>query len=371
MNDTATFAAMIGDRIALARSEAELSQAELAAKLGFNDRQTVSAMESGQRAVSAEELVRLGEILGRPLEFFTDPHQLVEKGEFSYRTAETEETLAAFEATARRLLAANHRFRSLLDEPSPPVASQLREITKQSTPAAAAAQGDQLARIWALGDCPAEKLGAMIETQLHVLVLAVDAPHGISGATCRLRSGDVILLNRTEPNYRRNWTLAHELFHLLTWDEMPPARIEPEIAAAEGGKPKVEKLADAFAAGLLMPVALVRAAWAGTKGEVHRRILQCADKFQVSGQAAYYRLKILDCFTSEELASVDLAKLTRPKSAGGPTPALYSAEFVRRLHAVLEQGLTTVRYAADTLDVDIEDLKELFAAYGLDVPFDL
>ena len=371
MSDPAALPRLIGERIALARTEAALSQDALASQLGFQDRQTVSAIESGQRAVTAEELVRLGTIFGRSLDFFTDAGLLVEKGEFSYRTAEVAEKLTGFEETARRVLASNHRFQVLLDEPASPVVGQLREIVKQSSPAEAANVGDQLARRWALGDCPAEKLGAMIEAQLHVLVLLVDAPHGLSGAACRLRSGDVILLNRTEPGYRRNWTLSHELFHLLTWEQMPPPRIDPEVAEATGGKPKAEKLADAFAAGLLMPVARTRAVWSQTHGELLPRILQCAEAFQVSGQAAFYRLKTLGCLTSAEVKQIELPKLARVKPAGGKAPPLYNAEFVRRLRTVLARGLATVRLAADALDTDVEGLRALFAEHGQDVPFDL
>ncbi|MBP7371330.1 MAG: ImmA/IrrE family metallo-endopeptidase [Opitutaceae bacterium] len=375
MSDPAALPRLIGERIALARTEAALSQDALASQLGFQDRQTVSAIESGQRAVTAEELVRLGTIFGRSLDFFTDAGLLVEKGEFSYRTAEVPEKLTGFEETARRVLASNHRFQVLLDEPASPVVGQLREIVKQSTPAQAADAGDQLARCWALGDCPAEKLGAMIEAQLHVLVLLVDAPHGLSGAACRLRSGDVILLNRTEPGYRRNWTLAHELFHLLTWEQMPPPRIDPEVAEAVDGKskpkPKAEILADAFAAGLLMPVARTRTVWSQAHGELLPRILQCAEAFQVSGQAAFYRLKTLGCLTSAEVKQIELPKLARVKPTGGKAPPLYNAEFVRRLHTVLSRGLATVRLAADALDTDVDGLRELFAEHGQDVPFDL
>ena len=38
--------------------------------------------------------------------------------------------------------------------------------------------------------------------------------------------GATILVNRHEPRGRRSFDLAHELFHVLTWDAMPPERIE-------------------------------------------------------------------------------------------------------------------------------------------------
>ena len=52
---------------------------------GFNDRQTVSAIETGARRVTAEELVLAVERLGAPLEYFTDPFPLVGEGRSSWR----------------------------------------------------------------------------------------------------------------------------------------------------------------------------------------------------------------------------------------------------------------------------------------------
>jgi hypothetical protein len=52
-------------------------------------------------------------------------------------------------------------------------------------------------------------------------------------------------------------------------------------------------------------------------------------------------------------------------------PALYSADFVRDLHAVLENGSVTVRRVLSLLDLDQRELEDLFASYKLTVPFDL
>lgn len=362
------FARLMGDRVRLARQEADLSQETLSTQLGFNDRQTLSAIESGKRAVSAEELVLLARVLKQPLDYFTDPYLLVEKGEFSYRTTSKSEELDKFEATARRLLSANHRFRLMLDEPPSPVVGQLRNITSQATPNHANVMGNQLAKAWVLGDKPAENLGAMLESKLHVMVLYVDAPEGISGAACRLTEGDAVLINRNEPAYRQNWTLAHETFHLLTWGIMPPDKIDREMKDTE--KSKTEKLADAFTAGLLMPPEATRNAWMATSGEIHQRILKCAEKFQVSGQAMFYRLKTIGELAPEQVEKVELTKLARQKT-GDATRPRYSREFVRRLHAVLAKGLVTVRLVGELLELEPDELKPLFKEHGLGVPFDL
>ena len=48
---------LIGTRIKALREERKLSQDDLARAFGFKDRQTVSAIETGERRVSAEELL--------------------------------------------------------------------------------------------------------------------------------------------------------------------------------------------------------------------------------------------------------------------------------------------------------------------------
>ncbi len=53
----------IGKRIKALRDKRGLSQDELAREFGFKDRQTLSAIETGVRRVTAEELVLAVEIL--------------------------------------------------------------------------------------------------------------------------------------------------------------------------------------------------------------------------------------------------------------------------------------------------------------------
>ena len=75
----------IGSRIKALREERKLSQDDLARMFGFKDRQTVSAIETGARRVTAEELVLAVEKLGASLDYFTDPFPLAGEGRFSWR----------------------------------------------------------------------------------------------------------------------------------------------------------------------------------------------------------------------------------------------------------------------------------------------
>ena len=72
---------LIGARIKALREERQLSQDDLARLFGFKDRQTVSAIETGERRVSAEELIVAVEKLRAPLDYFTDPFLLVGEGQ--------------------------------------------------------------------------------------------------------------------------------------------------------------------------------------------------------------------------------------------------------------------------------------------------
>ena len=98
---------IIGTRIKALREERKLSQDDLARLFGFKDRQTVSAIETGERRVSAEELLIAVEKLGAPLDYFTDPFLLVGEGRFSWRQTDVgPQRLTAYENSAGRWIAA-------------------------------------------------------------------------------------------------------------------------------------------------------------------------------------------------------------------------------------------------------------------------
>ena len=97
---------LIGTRIKALREEHHLSQEDLARLLGFKDRQTVSAIETGARKVTAEELVLAVEVLDASLEYFTDPFLLVGEGRFCWRHTGVEtQQLATYERHAGRWIA--------------------------------------------------------------------------------------------------------------------------------------------------------------------------------------------------------------------------------------------------------------------------
>jgi len=366
MSTRADFARMLGERVRHARLEADLSQDELARRLGINDRQTVSTIEGGKRAVSAEELVRLTEVLKKPLDFFTDPYVVTEKRAFSYRVKPTaREALDEFETKVEKLIAAQRRFRELLGESSSPIQQQLSVLSRQSPLDFATFLGERTARAWQLGEVPTARLREAIERNLGATILYVDAPAAVLGAACRLNDGDFIFINRNEPVSRQNFDLGHELFHLLTWEKMRPERVD-----APGARTPVERLADAFTADLLMPAEVVKGRWQKHGAEpLDTWLRQYARELRVSPEALYWRLVNLDLIKKDAAGPKALNRGGEP--AAESRPNLYSAIFISRLHQVLDRGYVSVLKAAELLDCSIDDLKSLFAAYKLPVPFAL
>jgi transcriptional regulator with XRE-family HTH domain len=73
---------IIGIRLKALREERKLSQEDLARIFGCKDRQTVSAIETGERRVSADELLLAIQKLGASLDYFTDSFLLAGEGKF-------------------------------------------------------------------------------------------------------------------------------------------------------------------------------------------------------------------------------------------------------------------------------------------------
>src|SRR5947209_12621668 len=124
---------LIGTRLKALREERKLSQDELARIFGFNDRQTVSAIETGERRLSAEELLKAVQKLGATLDYFTNPFLLVGEGKFSWRQSNVAlERLNAFERVVGRWVAANRTLAPEVGRPAPNLRQALKLTSKSS-----------------------------------------------------------------------------------------------------------------------------------------------------------------------------------------------------------------------------------------------
>jgi len=362
-------------RIAYARERAGLRQEQLAEKLGFKDRQTIQAIESGQRRIAVEEMIRLLSVTKQTIDFFTDPFRLVGEGGFTFRAQECEESaLEQFQERAGRWIALWRHFAAKGKKTPSPLRFRLA-IDKNSSFEEAQAAGEALSALWKLGEVPAENLVTAAEEKLVLLILYTDMPEGLSGAACQLQAGDAILINRQEHEGRRNFDLAHEIFHVLTWQALPPPRVDQTEPRGYKDK-RIEQLAENFASALLMPSVLVKHHWEmrPKKSDIHDWLKAAAMHFRVTAKALKWRLFCLDLLNKSDLGDIDDERLvlsSANRSGRCKAPAAFSRRFVERMGRAIDRGDLSVRRLAALLEVTLEELTELFAAHGLAAPFEL
>jgi Zn-dependent peptidase ImmA (M78 family)/DNA-binding XRE family transcriptional regulator len=365
----------IGTRLKVARDRRGLTQVQLARLMGLEHRQSLAAIESGQRRLSADELLRAIRALDVDLDYFTDSFRLVGEGRFSFRanSAVTEHTLDRFEDRAGGWIAT---YRALGAEAggSARWLSQRLALAEDSSFEEAQAAAESLRAAWRLGDRPARSLRPAMERELGALVLFIDAPPGISGAASQLSGLNCVLVNRRETEGRRNFDLAHELFHLLTWDAMPPARVERTGTAAGGRRKRVEQLAENFAAALLMPAAAFGKSWTkrDPATDLHRWLSDAAADFHVSPSACKWRLTNLGHLDKKAALAIDEQRLAHRNRIAEPPPApeLFSKPFVERIAAALDEGRLSVKRTASLLGISLEELSDLLRSYGFEPSFE-
>jgi len=114
----------------------------------------------------------------------------------------------------------------------------------------------------------------------------------VSGIVAVEDGQPVIYVNASDPHVRRRFTIAHEIGHVylghLTNKENNEL-IDDEVRLRSVNWNTEEKLANAFAAQLLMPASLIRHAI--SRG--HSTVEELAELFDVSEQSMVFRLKNL------------------------------------------------------------------------------
>lgn len=284
--EAVTTQADLGRRIAEARTESGMTQAGLAASIGL-ERTALVRIESGERKVSATELVALGEALGRPVDwFFADsPAAVISRrrdpavGGFS-RTLDR-----ALELTARDVSFLEGRgFLSSAERPAhrAPESFEDAEGLAHSVRVEAGHPEGPLLDLQSV----AESLGLLGFS----LALGPDAG---DAAYVEVGNLGVAVINGTVDPGRRRFSLAHELGHHLTGDAYEPS---PRLGASD-----TERMFNAFAAYLLMPRSSVLGLWDEFSPQSLRMAATAvAVRFSVSWTAACNQLRNLGLIDSRE-----------------------------------------------------------------------
>ncbi|GJD66850.1 helix-turn-helix domain-containing protein [Methylobacterium frigidaeris] len=361
-----------GLRLKALRERRGLSQEELSRIFGFDNRQTLQQIESGQRRLTAEELVAAVREFDVPLDFFTNPFLIAGEARFSWRRdADTPVSdLDAFERQAGEWIGAYRELRAMTGNPVSPIVHRLN-LTRASSYEDATDAGEAVARFLELGPVPSRDLAQAMYDRMSILVLMVDAGDGISGAACLVRNLGAVLVNRNEIPGRRSYDLAHELFHILTWDAMPPERLDDGEGSGKLQK-RVETMAEKFASALLMPSWLLRSITGDATDPAW--LNATATGLGVSAKALKWRLVDLGRIDRGTARAYDDDLLVNNGglvSEDREIPLRFGRPFMDVMATAILQGHISVRRAAALLDVSVDGLGELFGAHGITRPFDM
>ena len=272
--------AELGRRIAVARADAGITQADLAAGVGL-ERTAIVRVETGERKVSATELVSIAEVLGRPVDwFFTEsPAAVVSRRRDPAVGGFSRKLDFALELTARDVAFLTRRR---------VIPTARRSVFQTPTTYLEAEDLARHTRVRAsLPDGPLRDLQSACEGLGLLSFSLALGPDAGDAASVQVETHGVAVVNGSADPGRRRFSLAHELGHHLVGDAYEPA---PRLGGSDA-----ERMINAFAAYLLMPRAAVLAIWREFSGHSARRAaITVAARFGVSWTTACNQLKNLD-----------------------------------------------------------------------------
>ena len=277
----------ISDRLSYARTRAGLTLAQVRKRTGIGE-SSVSEFEHSKREPSLSQLQALSITYRRSVAFFLG------EGDIAQETVlwrEQPEQAREIETTFLRLCEQYHNLEVWTEEKL----SVCLPLASGSPGAFGYMQAEGLAKKvraqLELGDRPGLSLLPVLEEVCGVKVFHLEfEPTGTAASMHSETFGPAMLLNARNVRWRRNFDLAHELFHLLTWSMF---RTDREEATSLAAGSQEEKLAGVFAAHLLLPAEAVRTAFATRPRDGKMwfaEIYDIARQFDVSAETVLWHL---------------------------------------------------------------------------------
>ena len=362
----------LAKRLKKERESLGLSKTDVAKEMGFSNYQTLSYIENGSREVKAWELFRLAKIYGRTPEYFYRTPQIEPLVLWRKEPGAKENPLLK-----RRFLELCRRYQRLLeltDEedsdselalPVPNKAQLLRDPFPYTTRLA-----EDYQSLLNLGARPALSLVDVLESRAGVKVIFLEMGDAGSGASTVDGFGKAILINSSDAPWRRNYDLAHEFFHILTWD-----LISPREHLSEAEKPPVESWADAFASVLLLPQREMKAEF--SKRMQNKKIsyldaVEMARDFGVSTEALLWRLANLRVLRRRKIQRAleegeikDMDRKRRRSDWDTERPYL-SKRYVTLAIKAFQLGKLSKAKLAEYLDIPFSEVSSFMRRQGFD-----
>ena len=362
----------IGKIIRKRREALNLSQDELIKLAGFDwERQTLGQIENGSREIKAWELAKVsGALKGSLIDFFPNSgNQSTEEKRVLWREKPANHLIA--EAEFLRLC----KDYKLVEEFNKVDSTKFSELAKveidfnKFSYSDAYSLADKFRSELSLGDFPTSTLVKTLEERFGVKFFFNDLDGNGSAATSVSELGNCILVSSKEPPWRQFFSIAHELFHIVTWSQ----GLVDQVLSSKELWDKNEKFANAFAQGLLIPSdtlnrELARVVVDNKIGNAE--LVGLATQFGVSVEALLFRMRFLGKFTQEtvdillksrELKSISYASRPVDKQSEN----LLSVRFVRLAYIAFEKGEITKSRLSKMLNSTLSGLSKTLEKYGL------
>lgn len=347
-----------GERLRKFRESHSRSTEDVASLLGLGNRQSVYDLESGRRDLKAYEAMQLAGYYGVAPEVLLSGDQ--QSGQVFWR--------GEADSFAENLLRTRlDRYERLLSLSCCSASGGLPayDLSEYNSFESMEQIADGIHKQLDLGQYPARILEEVLRKNWNVLVFHVPLESG-SGACLRRKGLSAILLNSNEVWWRRNFSLGHELFHLIFNDcdftSIPEKR--------------VETLANIFSSHLLMPDDSIRR----DIGEIicddrirYFDLISLSREYMVSTEALLWRLCRVGMINKETVESFiqneELRELDRNvHSEVHREEPLLPGHMVTLAYRVYLNGRISVGKLAEYLETTVGQLKSVLRSYGID-PF--
>ncbi len=359
------------------RESLGLTLKEVSEKMEFAHYQTLSNIESGEREIKAWELAKLSNIYSRDIDFFLWLEKRKKEANILWRNPEESVKKKGIE---RKFLSFCEKYQNLLkligekEQENKELFLQVSKnylLNRNSFEYVSKIASDYL-NLLQLGSRPACSLEKILEEKVGIKIIHLELDPEISGGSTVGDFGVAILINANDAPWRRNYDLAHEFFHLITWNYFSPEEIYKKDRK---GKNRIEQLADVFASAFLLPEDELRNEFSkkSEKNYIsYLNLFETAREFGVSIEALLWRLVNLNLIKKDtvikelEKGSIkDVDRKYRNSYLDGEKPYL-SSKYISLAIKAFQMGKISKAKFAEYVDKKFSEVSSFLKKYGYD-----
>jgi Zn-dependent peptidase ImmA (M78 family) len=224
-------------------------------------------------------------------------------------------------------------------------------------------EAQNMRRYMDLGGRPALSLGKTLEEDYGVKIFYDSLGEMGAGMSVQGDFGLAVLLNIDDAPWRRNFSLGHELFHLLSPDELKAESAE-----------RIEQLANCFSSHLLLPSETIYEFLQSKTSEgklSYRDIVEAAREFCVSSEALIWRLVDIQKIKREDawqvLRDESFRALDRASFPKWNRPSPLPERYHRLAIMAYELGKLGLARLAEFLEASIVDVAEEIGSIEMNI----